>query len=81
MADEPVVAGHYSEQYGQFAAEVHANVRRDAFGEDLGQNSWLTTEELERFSSLLELSPISSLLDVGCGSGGPAACSMIGPAC
>jgi SAM-dependent methyltransferase len=72
MTDEPVVAGHYSAQYGQFAAEVHADVRRLAFGEDIGQNSWLTVEELERFSSWLELRPSSRLLDVGCGSGGPA---------
>lgn len=72
VADEPEVAGHYSAQYGQFAAEVHANVRRAAFGEDIGQNSWLTADELERFSSCLELRPSSSLLDVACGSGGPA---------
>lgn len=72
MSDTPEIADHYSAQYHQFAAEVHAQVRRDAFGEDLGQNSWLTADELERFSSLLELRQSSRLLDVGCGSGGPA---------
>jgi ubiquinone/menaquinone biosynthesis C-methylase UbiE len=66
------VADHYSAQYSQFATEVHADVRRVAFGEDIGQNSWLTAEELERFSSCLELGPSSDLLDVACGSGGPA---------
>ena len=40
MADEPEVAGHYSTQYGQFAAGVHEKVRRAAFGDDVGQNSW-----------------------------------------
>jgi SAM-dependent methyltransferase len=51
---------------------VYAEVRREAFGEDIGQNSWLTIEELERFSSWLELEPSARLLDVACGSGGPA---------
>lgn len=72
MPDEPEVADHYSAQYGQFAAEVHAQVRQLAFGEDIGQNSWLTVDELERFSSWLELGQASHLLDVACGSGGPA---------
>ena len=66
------VADHYSAQYGQFAAEVHAQVRRAAFGKDIGQNSWLTLDELERFAGWLELGQSSRLLDVACGSGGPA---------
>ena len=72
MPDEPSVVGHYSSHYGEFGADVHARVRRAAFGEDVGQNSWLTLDELDRFGSLLELRASSSLLDVGCGSGGPA---------
>jgi SAM-dependent methyltransferase len=72
VSDEPSVLGHYSSQYGQFSADVHARVREAAFGEDVGQNSWLTLAELEDFSSRLGLGPSSSLLDVGCGSGGPA---------
>jgi SAM-dependent methyltransferase len=72
VADEPEVAGHYSAQYGQFAAGVHERVRRAAFGDDIGQNSWLTLGELERFAGWLGLEPSSRLLDVACGSGGPA---------
>ena len=72
MPDTPEVADHYSAQYGQFAADVHAQVRRAAFGEDIGQNSWLTVAELERFAGWLELDAASRLLDVACGSGGPA---------
>jgi SAM-dependent methyltransferase len=72
VTDTPEVADHYSAQYGQFGAEVHAQVRRAAFGEDIGQNSWITVDELERFSSWLELDRSSRLLDVACGSGGPS---------
>ncbi len=72
MSEKPKVADHYSAQYGQFAAEVHGQVRRAAFGEDVGQNSWLTVSELERFAGWLELGSSSRLLDVACGSGGPA---------
>jgi SAM-dependent methyltransferase len=72
MADTPEVADHYGAQYRDFAAEVYADFRRAAFGQDVGQNSWLTVDQLERFAAQLELGSSSRLLDVGCGSGGPA---------
>src|SRR6266536_6316376 len=72
MARGPEVVDHYGAHYRDFAAEVYGDVRREAFGEDIGQNSWLTIEELERFGSWLELRPSVRLLDVACGSGGPA---------
>jgi SAM-dependent methyltransferase len=71
MGSEPEVAEHYSAHYRDFAAEVYGDVRREAFGVDIGQNSWLTVDELERFGSLLELRPSALFLDVACGSGGP----------
>jgi SAM-dependent methyltransferase len=69
---KPEVVDHYSAHYRDFAADVYRDVRREAFAEDIGQNSWLTIDELERFRSRLELGPAARLLDVGCGSGGPA---------
>jgi SAM-dependent methyltransferase len=66
------IVGHYSDHYRDFAADVYAQVRRAAFGEDIGQNSWLTLDELERFVMWLDLGPSSRVLDVACGSGGPA---------
>jgi SAM-dependent methyltransferase len=72
VADKPDVVDHYSAYYRDFATEVYADVRRAAFGEDVGQNSWLTIEELDRFVARLELRATARLLDVGCGSGGPA---------
>jgi 2-polyprenyl-3-methyl-5-hydroxy-6-metoxy-1,4-benzoquinol methylase len=64
------VVDHYGAHYRAFAAGVYEEVRRSAFGEDIGQNSWLTVDELERFLSRLNLESGTRLLDVGCGSGG-----------
>jgi SAM-dependent methyltransferase len=65
-------SGHYDANYGNFESDLYAEIRREAFGEDIGQNSWLTARELDSFVDLLELTPGKSLLDVACGSGGPA---------
>lgn len=51
---------------------VVAEIRRETFGEDIGQFSWITADELRKFCSGLALSAESHLLDVACGSGGPA---------
>ena len=62
----------YGASYGGFASETYAEIRREAFGEEIGQNSWLTREELDRFASELELGASSRVLEIGSGSGGPA---------
>jgi SAM-dependent methyltransferase len=72
VAERPTVVDHYGAHYREFAAEVYAEVRRAAFGDDVGQNSWLTVDQLERFVASLQLQPTARLLDVGCGSGGPS---------
>ncbi len=64
---------HYDANYSNFQTSLYEQVRRDAFGEDIGQNSWLTaTEQDSFFRKWLSLSPGKSLLDVACGAGGPA---------
>ena len=53
----------------------HESTRRFAlrpFGEDIGQNGWLTADEHDIFLSWLKLDRSSHLLDVACGSGGPS---------
>jgi SAM-dependent methyltransferase len=71
VAETPEVVDHYGAHYREFATDTYAEFRRAAFGEDLGQNSYLTIDELERFVSRLRLSSSARLLDVCCGSGGP----------
>lgn len=63
---------HYNRSYGNFRAEMYAEIRREAFGEDIGQNSWHTADEQDRFLTWLDLSAGKRLLDVACGAGGPA---------
>lgn len=62
---------HYGAQYGNFASELYAAVRTETFGEDIGQNGWLTADEQELFLAHLRLGAGDRLLDVACGSGGP----------
>jgi len=65
-------SGHYDANYNNFQANLYEQVRRDAFGEDIGQNSWLTASEQDTFQTWLHLAPDKRLLDVACGAGGPA---------
>lgn len=62
---------HYSRVYGHFASPIYAEIRAEAFGEDIGQNNWSTVAEHRRFLAWLELTPADRMLDVACGSGGP----------
>jgi SAM-dependent methyltransferase len=81
----PPATRHYDANYGNFQTELYAEIRREAFGEDIGQSSWLTSDEQDKFLGWLNLSPGRTLLDVACGSGGPAlriasitGCSVVG---
>jgi ubiquinone/menaquinone biosynthesis C-methylase UbiE len=60
----------YASAYAGFT--VRGQVRHATYGDDLGQSGWVTSDELERFAEWLGLGARSRLLDVGCGSGGPA---------
>jgi SAM-dependent methyltransferase len=62
----------YSLTYSHFAHPVLAEIRQETFGEDIGQNGWLTAEEYRHYLSYLEVSAASQVLDIGSGSGGPA---------
>lgn len=58
--------------YGDFEAATLAAIRRETFGVDIGQNSWTTVDEYDRFVDALRLTPEHHVLEVASGSGGPA---------
>jgi SAM-dependent methyltransferase len=60
----------YDGHYGQLATDVQGEVRQEAFGEDLGQASWITGEEAREWFGLLRLGSGRRALEVACGSGG-----------
>lgn len=62
----------YTSTYRNFASDVWAEIRRATYDEDIGQNSWLSARELRGFLEWLDVSASSSVLEVACGSGGPA---------
>ena len=62
----------YDNVYADFASSAEAAVRRETYGEDLGQSSWLTASEWLGFADQLGVSAGSEVLEVGSGSGGPA---------
>jgi SAM-dependent methyltransferase len=75
----------YDAAYDTFRSKLSEEIRREAFGEDIGQNSWLTADEQDRFLSRLRLSRGQTVLDVACGAGGPVlriaaktGCSVVG---
>ncbi len=62
----------YGTAYGNFATQAIREVREETYGQDFGQSSWVTADEYRRFLTSLDLQPGGHILDVGCGSGGPA---------
>src|SRR5678815_2503922 len=58
--------------YGHFTDPVLDAVRKETFGTDFGQNSWVTLDEYQRLLPLLDLEAHHHVLEVASGSGGPA---------
>jgi len=59
----------YDNAYGNYDAEVYRQIRIESYGEDLGQTSWVTTEESAQIIRMLQLSAASYVLEIGSGSG------------
>jgi SAM-dependent methyltransferase len=59
----------YNTSYGNYERDVYREVRLETYGEDFGQTSWVTTEESHDIPRRLELTPGSSVLEIGSGSG------------
>jgi SAM-dependent methyltransferase len=62
----------YNSSYGNYALRAYGEIRVETYGEDFGQTSWVTTAESHEIPDLLKLSNKSSVLEIGCGSGGYA---------
>ena len=80
-----MTASQYDANYRHFQTSLYEEIRREAFCEDIGQNSWLTADEQDEFMGWLGLAPGRTLFDVACGAGGPAlriaavtGCSVVG---
>lgn len=62
----------FDSTYGHFTKSILETIRKETFGQDIGQNSWTTVEEYDRFISWLDLRSEHHVLEVASGSGGPA---------
>ena len=62
----------FDSTYTNFTEQVLEAIRKETFIQDIGQNSWLTVEEYDRFLAWLGLAPEHHVLEVASGSGGPA---------
>ena len=62
----------FDSTYSHFTEQVLEIIRKETFGQDIGQNSWLTVDEYDRFIAWLRLAPGQHVLEVASGAGGPA---------
>jgi cyclopropane fatty-acyl-phospholipid synthase-like methyltransferase len=68
----PAKVDLYNNSYGNPAVDVYREVRLETYGEDFGQTSWMTADELDEIPVRLGLDPSSSVLEIGSGAGGCA---------
>lgn len=61
----------YDSLYREFDSPLMRQVRLEAYGEDIGQHSWVTAEQMRAAIARLGLTGESRLLDLGCGPCGP----------
>lgn len=64
-------ADQYESFYREFNSPLMRQIRREAYGEDIGQHSWIGSDELRQDAKRLRLGPTSRLLDLGSGPCGP----------
>ena len=62
----------FNSTYSNFEQNVLAEIRRETYGEDIGQTSWITVDEYDTFYGWLNLSAGDHVLEIASGSGGPA---------
>ena len=62
----------FSLQYARFSGDLAAEIKREVYGSDIGQQGWRTLEEQDDITALVGERPSCRFLDVACGSGGPS---------
>ena len=62
----------YNTSYRNGAVDAYREIRLETYGEDFGQTSWTTPEEIHHIADVLALRRESHVVDIGCGSGGCA---------
>jgi 2-polyprenyl-3-methyl-5-hydroxy-6-metoxy-1,4-benzoquinol methylase len=62
----------YAAQYSRFESEAAVEIRREVYGEDMGQQGWRSLDEQALIADLICESSPCEVLDIGCGSGGPS---------
>ena len=55
----------YDNAYANYGSDVYQQVRTETYGLDLGQTSWVTTEESAEIPRMLHVEPDSSVLELG----------------
>ncbi len=62
----------YNSSYSNYSLKAYSEIRVETYGEDFGQTSWVSNKESDEIPEMLRLSSGSSVLEIGCGSGGYA---------
>jgi SAM-dependent methyltransferase len=61
----------YDTVYEAFDSPLAQQMRAETYGEDIGQHSWVTADDLRADVAMMNLSPTMQILDLGCGPCGP----------
>lgn len=62
----------YVVKYASFGSDAAVALRREVFGDDIGQEGWATAAEYTEIADFLEVGRSNHVLDVCSGSGGPS---------
>ena len=65
------LATGYNSTYKIFDSHLMRKIRLEAYGEDIGQHSWVSAAELRNHIAALGLTEEDIVLDFGCGPCGP----------
>jgi cyclopropane fatty-acyl-phospholipid synthase-like methyltransferase len=65
------LADSYEAFFREFDSPLMRQIRREAYGEDIGQHSWVGAEEVREDIKQLHLTSASQLVDLGAGPCGP----------